>query len=954
MDIEEELRGINTILLQKYWEDYKVYFKQPENKHKEKYKWRVLKQVFDNWVWNSEDKAEMFKKAFKVGGSKNLWTSGNFFPIAHTNWMFEEFEEETSSFLNELFNEKFTLTERIDRFLTFYDEKLLVLQKKYPDKILRYHSHKDCRAISLYLYLQYPDKYYLYKFTMAKDFCEQINAPQIKAGDRSNVEKYFQIADYILEFIKKDSSFLDEYHTYTKQDDILSDKSLHLLTQDFIYTVATHFKENKKYWRIGTNDGHISYWNLMQSENKVCIGWKELGNLDEEEIKSKKNIIDLFSTIGYFINDNKTKSRKAGEVYNFYKNINIGDIVLAQEGFSILGIGKVIDDYVYNENDEFPHQKEVEWLVFNPDFKNSQGNRTTAYQITDTDTIKNINDYLQKNSAMISDGMKNIFEQFKKYLEEKGFTKNSVNTYYESVSSRIPQLWKEKYSSEFDAHSFTEETITRLNVLCSGNYNGFFKGKQNFQQFLHSLLKAFENYSPIYYPHNQILYGAPGTGKTYITKKLAVEIITGESYHNRQAINEKYNELKSRGHIRFTTFHQSLGYEDFIEGIKPETNENGEICYEVKDGIFKLLSIEAQKSKKINSLQAEKKYFFDDGWNALIKIILEHQDNNNNFVLKTFSNKELEINSLSNLGNIICKPKIANALEYTLSYNRTKKLFEAFTDLEGITNIDKEFRKIIGGAYSTGYWSILNFINKWIKENSRNVEKASKDQYAKYVLIIDEINRGNISSIFGELITLIEKDKRDGSPEKIETTLPYSQDAFSVPDNLYIIGTMNTADRSIEALDTALRRRFSFIEMQPDSDIIFHEHESGGIISEDDIEINLVKLLDTINSRIELLIDKDHQIGHSYFIQVNNLEDLKLTFKNKVIPLLEEYFYGDYGKIGLVLGSSFIVQKSDQINFAKSFKYGDDGDTSLWSEKVIYEFTHMESWNSNSFVSIYE
>ena len=189
-----------------------------------------------------------------------------------------------------------------------------------------------------------------------------------------------------------------------------------------------------------------------------------------------------------------------------------------------------------------------------------------------------------------------------------------------------------------------------------------------------------------------------------------------------------------------------------------------------------------------------------------------------------------------------------------------------------------------------------------IKTSKRNDDKTKKKQ--NFVLIIDEINRGNVSQIFGELITLVEEDKRLGTDEALEVTLPYSKEKFGVPPNLFIIGTMNTADRSVEAIDTALRRRFSFEEMPPKPELVAIE---GKLKSQNGFldNIDLPLLLNTLNKRIEKLLDKDHQIGHSYFMSVLSFKDLKSTFQNKIIPLLQEYFFGDYGKIGLVLGKDF-------------------------------------------------
>ncbi|CEN54073.1 McrB family protein [Capnocytophaga canis] len=439
-------------------------------------------------------------------------------------------------------------------------------------------------------------------------------------------------------------------------------------------------------------------------------------------------------------------------------------------------------------------------------------------------------------------------------------------------------------------------------------------------------------------PLNQILFGAPGTGKTYHTKKIAVEIINGKKERTRKEINEEFETLTNAKQIVFTTFHQSLSYEDFIEGIKPETTD-GKVTYEVKGGIFKRLCSRAieQKSKN-NGIEI---YDFDKAWNDLIAEAEQFFLSNSQLLLSILTpDKGLYVTEITDNGNLKVKPKNSRLdIDYTVSYNRAKKLQEAFPDLSVVKNIDKEFRYVIGGSNSTAYWAVLNFINNRIKENYKvtTIPKENKN----YVLIVDEINRGNVSAIFGELITLLEEDKRKGNPEQTEVVLPYSGNKFSVPNNVYIIGTMNTADRSVEALDTALRRRFSFVEMQPNPEILSEEEYKN---------VDLPRLLATINQRIEVLIDKDHQIGHSYFIGIQNLEDLKGVFRDKIIPLLEEYFYGDFGKIGLVLGGKFIHQKENKALFPKNFTYEND----FLEDKKIYRFAPFESWNEETFKSVYE
>lgn len=222
------------------------------------------------------------------------------------------------------------------------------------------------------------------------------------------------------------------------------------------------------------------------------------------------------------------------------------------------------------------------------------------------------------------------------------------------------------------------------------------------------------------------------------------------------------------------------------------------------------------------------------------------------------------------------------------------------------------------------------------------VNTAMANREHKYALFIDEINRGNVASIFGELITLIEDDKREGASNTLTVTLPYSQKPFTVPDNLYIIGTMNTADRSVEALDTALRRRFEFVEMKPLVDKV-PSREQTQLKA-----VDLRALFLRMNERIESLLGRDHCIGHSYFMKINSLADLQLAFANKILPLLREYFYGSPAKIGLVLGDKFVLEKKGKTQFAK----GSWGDEAL-DERPVYEFADPKDLSEADFASIY-
>ena len=272
----------------------------------------------------------------------------------------------------------------------------------------------------------------------------------------------------------------------------------------------------------------------------------------------------------------------------------------------------------------------------------------------------------------------------------------------------------------------------------------------------------------------------------------------------------------------------------------------------------------------------------------------------------------------------------------------TDKQYDFYT-INGNTNLT------LRTLYGLSRVKIVNLISL-IKGDMNTGELIVEPNDKKYVFIIDEINRGNISKIFGELITLIEESKRVGMSEEIKVSLPYSKIEFGVPANVYILGTMNTADRSIALLDTALRRRFEFIEMMPDISVLKN-------VTVEDIDIE--KMLDEINKRIKVLYDREHTIGHAYFIKLltdPTLENLSLIFKNSIIPLLQEYFYEDYQKIQLVLGDN--QTKDDNLKFIKTINFdkglfGNVNEMDVNVDRVIYEVNPDAFANKESYRKIY-
>ena len=416
---------------------------------------------------------------------------------------------------------------------------------------------------------------------------------------------------------------------------------------------------------------------------------------------------------------------------------------------------------------------------------------------------------------------------------------------------------------------------------------------------------------------NQILYGPPGTGKTYNTITKALAIIDGIVPSERKEAKGKFEEYRKSGQIEFITFHQSYGYEEFVEGIRAipvgeEGNADGEeMIYAVKDGIFKRMSKTSLENYNKNSNPVSSKRNFSLHAKTLnIQAEMIEEDANTYRVVKGSKIRKGQAASFENYNYVALKNKL-------LEHAKLKEEAEFYIlEEDYIFQSMSAASSVILGRQSNGY---TDWKENAVENNLFNLDQEKRN----YILIIDEINRGNISKIFGELITLIEPSKRIGADEAIKLKLPYSNEEFGVPQNLYIIGTMNTADRSIALMDTALRRRFHFEEMMPDLERLNDKVIEG---------VDVKKLLSKINQRVEYLYDRDHTIGHAYFIDVESKEDLDNVMRNKIFPLLQEYFYDDWEKIRMVLSDGFI----DKIE-VKSDIFDYKPDEYLEDEKFIYK-----------------
>lgn len=539
--------------------------------------------------------------------------------------------------------------------------------------------------------------------------------------------------------------------------------------------------------------------------------------------------------------------------------------------------------------------------------------------------------------------------EFRNWLSTRVNTQAPLSSYPKALKEFIPiklnELNESKYDNLFkcididylrslknrllnngDLHQFNIETQSRVPSASIEKYIEFLSNEN---------ISIVINSKSINQPLNQILFGPPGTGKTFNTINKALEIIDNDFFQqnkdDRKTLKDKFEEYKKAGQIEFVTFHQSYGYEEFVEGIKAipvgkEGNEDGnEMIYDVSSGIFKQLSNEAFNNSIVKKqiFKESKKRFNLNAPMINIQAEMIKDDENSFRVLKGSKIRKAESNSFPN-------KKLKNEV-----LSKVKKIeYDEFYILEE----DYTFQSmsasssVILGRASNGYSDWKEILTS---EEDLTSYLNSEVQIKNYILIIDEINRGNISKIFGELITLIEPSKRIGANEEIKVKLPYSNDDFGVPQNLYILGTMNTADRSIALMDTALRRRFEFIEMLPDLEVL-NDLEVDGI--------NIKLMLEKINQRVEYLYDRDHTIGHAYFMSLKDnptSEELENIFKNKIIPLLQEYFYDDWEKILMILGNGFIEKKviKDDIFDYKVDDY-------LEEEKCTYKIKNKFDFSS--------
>lgn len=465
-------------------------------------------------------------------------------------------------------------------------------------------------------------------------------------------------------------------------------------------------------------------------------------------------------------------------------------------------------------------------------------------------------------------------------VDARGHQAKSCYLNWKGTGINITPFWNEDHIHDLQILIYTEEDGGRWDSICSYPLASLslFDERNTVNASLKQLFKEYCAYKEAYNEQitkkgmiNQdtlraakllensgqiILQGAPGCGKTYITTELAVYLCDGEVPSTREELKKRYKELQKEGRVEFTTFHQSLDYEEFVEGLKPDTDSlnDKEMRFVVKSGIFKRICQAASATTTSNLKEA---------YNSFAEDVVNYDD-----IYKiNMPNGSMFGVTINGKGNLSLYTGKDFKLNGTLTYENIEKFFYG-ADL--------------------GYWKcyfkgIIDVLKKDYKLAAEN-----KDANKPYVLVIDEINRANVSKVLGELITLLEKNKRLGEEDEFTVTLPYSGENFGVPDNLYIIGTMNTADRSLGYIDYAVRRRFAFMTIEAKSDVIREFYNGNGELMKKELLLftsvsDLIK--DNLNPDFDL---NDIMVGHSYFLAKSD-DDFELNLEYKIRPLLEEY-----------------------------------------------------------------
>ena len=933
-------------------ERYKTHVKETHLED-ELYKWELTR------IFNGKPNldAKNFEAEIKAIDYSNL-IYYNALTILHR--IVASHPEELRLLLAQLFDSKVDLETRIKHF-TSESRKLYLAFGGNP----KHSHHQDERSIATYLAYFDANQYPFFKDSFYQAYCKFL---KIKAKPKG--EKYIHyialLNELVENYIKQDQELLNLKTQFINDPKFHEDVNHFILAQDILYQYFDRINKITNYW-------------LFQGNSKIfdVAGAMNNNALKTWSVRAHKDKIKKGDKVILWVSGENAGccglAEVASEIYeDFDEEIETKYYLNQKENEKLL---RVKVDVIHNFTVSPITKQDIENV---PELTNLKaGNQGTNFSATEQEynTILKLHEESNDLQAYLEKFPKEHLDVYFEFLikiitrfQLKLGDNRLVFTYNNNrLNLTVAQRYSWNLLLNDDRGFYGVLSLTKLNETSdlfkggeSPPYYSYFKSfaptkdeldsifggikreldrtqysghrdhnMANYEQYVFNLAYADSPTSnKCKMKLNQILYGPPGTGKTYHLINKSVAIIEGfkeeaidKYYEERQKLKDRFDELliddwdNINGQIGFVTFHQSMAYEDFIEGIKPLTGENNDVIYDTIEGIFKKMCsiakdnwIDSLKGVQDNLSFEEAFQKFKDDW---------EEEKEMKFPLRT---KGYEYTILGFTAHSIKFRKSSGGTGHTLSINTLRDYYYG----------DRKIQLAGVGLY---YPAIV----EKLKTYKRSVNEEKKE--LKYVLLIDEINRGNVSQIFGELITLIEEDKRLGRNESLELTLPYSRERFGVPPNLHIIGTMNTADRSVEALDTALRRRFTFEEMMPEAELIKDKGASKGEIKTGDEIIDLVDLLNTINERIEVLVDRDHTIGHSYFMKVKTIEDLRDAFDNQIIPLLQEYFYGDYQKMEMVIGSEFFEKKErGKVRFA--IRSNDiDTEGAIYSIKNVSLFT---------------
>jgi len=909
---------------------YKYYLKTTGNED-ELYKWEVGKEFKENWDLKAKDFSAMLKSV-KLANLISI-QSNAFYREARKN------PEEARTFFTYLFDESKTISDRLD---WARDEGTELVKKWHPGWK---SAGQDERTLSVLWGYNDLSKHALYKSSFYSKYCDLLEISTAKPGGK--YEHYLTlIKDLVENYIKKDQELIALHNKTIDLEKHIEDPNYHLLAQNLLYRIL---------------DGYWT-WDLEGEQEEKCNYWVFQGNpkLFDFETALRNEILTDWT-----VSAHKDKIKIGDKVVLWITGSDAGCYALAEVTSEPHTRTTSADDHLWKEEDNSELKADIKVthnLVNNPILKTEidslaklknlkVGNQGTNFSASKEEYEKLLSMYSisePKNYWVYSPGENAMY--WDTFYEEGilglGWNELGDISRFNDKDEIVKELQRieETDSSKKNDATANWDFIHRVNVgdviiakkgrqellgygiVTSGYYYDPSRPDQHHLRKIEWKLKGSwpisDNLSlktltiiteygcelpefEFYYqrlladmgvdvprikkeimPINQILYGPPGTGKTY--------------------------HLKTELFPRYTARESSVTKDDFVKEIVGDLSwwkVVALVLKEMKAG--KVSDIREHKFLKVKESLSNSNTVKQTIWGQLQAHTVEEcvavnvkrkmtpliffKDENSNWRLdeQGYEQVEEEISSILEEINNFESKKDKEIKRYEFVTFHQSYAYEDF--IEGIKPVMEE------GSDGDIQYEIKDGLFKKL------CQRAGNDPSNSYAIFIDEINRGNVSSIFGELITLIEDDKRLGSENAMTATLPYSRSIFGVPRNVHIYGTMNTADRSVEALDTALRRRFSFLEMLPDSSKLEVSVEG----------IRLSELLTILNDRIEVLVDRDHTIGHAFFINDKNLDDLRNTFANKVIPLLQEYFYGDYGKMEMVIGSAFFeVKDTTKIKFA--------------------------------------